>query len=120
MFLKQDGFYKNKKNDIKTSHSFVHTLKNIFEEIMPLIGFVLINFKHLLFSRFDFHLQNVLDFHHLGTHKYELSLVKLLKCKINNTYAQCDYNAPCGLPKINLAIADTTLAMVSVSLETPQ
>ncbi len=104
---------------------------------MPLIGFVLTLLKHLLLSRFDFHLQNVLDFHHLGTHKFELPLVKLLECKINNMYAQCDYNAPCDLPKILLAmyaqcdynapcdlpkillaIVNTTPAMFLVSLET--
>ncbi len=93
MFLKQDGFYKNKKNDVKTSHSFVHTPKNSLKQIMPLIGFELILFEHLLLSRFEFHLQNVLDFHHLGTHKFELPLVKLLECKITNMYAECDYNA---------------------------
>jgi hypothetical protein len=98
----------------------VHTPKNIFEQIMPLIGFVFILFKHLWLSRFDFHLQNILDFHHLGTHKFELSLVKLFECKINNMYVQCDYNAPCDLPKILLAIANTTPAMLLVPLETPQ
>jgi hypothetical protein len=98
----------------------VHTPKKKIEQIMPLIGFVLILFKHLLLLRFDFHLQNVLDFHHLGTHKFELPLVKLLECKINNMYAQCDCNAPCDLPKILLAIANTTPTMFLVSLETPQ
>jgi hypothetical protein len=87
---------------------------------MPLIGFVLILFKHLLLSRFHFHLQNVLNFHHLGTHKFEFCLVKLLERKINNMYAQCDYKAPCDLPKILLAIANATLAMFLVSLETLQ
>jgi hypothetical protein len=33
-------------------------------------------------------------------------------------YAQCDYNAPCDLPKILLAIVNTTPAMFLVSLET--
>jgi hypothetical protein len=51
---------------------------------------------------------------------FNFPLVKLLECKINNMYAQCDCNAPCDLPKILLAIANTTLAMFLVSLETLQ
>jgi hypothetical protein len=54
-------FTKIKENDVNKPLICAYTQKKI-EQLMPLIGFVLILLKHLLLSRFDFHLQNVLNF----------------------------------------------------------